>query len=127
MAIWDIAGKVLGQPVWNLLGGRFRDRIRVYGHARTPERARKLPARGYTGHEVSFTGAVDLDALAAVREAPGLGVDLVLEEIARHPSRRNVTDLPPDDGGACEPGTVGESVYFQTRLQRRRKLRGGGT
>ena len=45
------------------------------------------------------------------------------EEVARYPSRRNVADMPDDDGWAYEPGTVSEAVYFQTRLGRRRKLR----
>jgi len=31
-ALWDIRGKVLGQPVYNLLGGRVRDRVRMYTH-----------------------------------------------------------------------------------------------
>ena len=30
VACWDIAGKVWGVPVWQLLGGKFRDRIRCY-------------------------------------------------------------------------------------------------
>jgi L-alanine-DL-glutamate epimerase-like enolase superfamily enzyme len=30
MALWDIAGKVYGVPVYQMLGGRFRDRIRIY-------------------------------------------------------------------------------------------------
>lgn len=29
-ALWDIAGKAYGVPVWQMLGGRFRDKIRVY-------------------------------------------------------------------------------------------------
>lgn len=294
MALWDIKGKALGQPVWNLLGGRFRDTIPVYGHARTPERAAELIARGYRAMKVAFTGGVEIDRVAALREAvgpeidlmvdahgpswmtaadaiavgralepldplfyedpvapenfdalrrvrdavtvplaagervstiwgmrpyiegelvdviqpdtgraggisqmrkmaamaeahyitvaphsgslgpvaeiaalhvmatipnalmleriefdrsgryevatpvprvedgrlrvpdtPGLGVDLVLDEIARYPSVRNVAEPPPDDGWAYEPGTVDEGVYFQTRLSRARKLRRG--
>ncbi len=31
-AAWDILGKSLGQPVWALLGGKVRDRVRVYTH-----------------------------------------------------------------------------------------------
>ena len=33
MALWDLAGKVLGVPTATLLGGRFRDKVRVYDHA----------------------------------------------------------------------------------------------
>lgn len=35
MAMWDLCGKAYGVPVWQLLGGRYRDRIRLY--ADTPE------------------------------------------------------------------------------------------
>jgi L-alanine-DL-glutamate epimerase-like enolase superfamily enzyme len=41
MACWDICGKALGVPVWQLLGGRYRDKIRIY--ADTPEE--RDPAR----------------------------------------------------------------------------------
>lgn len=30
IALWDLLGKTLGQPVWRLLGGRFRDRVPAY-------------------------------------------------------------------------------------------------
>ena len=33
IALWDLAGKALGLPVAKLLGGTFRDEIRVYSHA----------------------------------------------------------------------------------------------
>src|SRR5919107_253123 len=32
-ALWDLAGKAIGVPASTLLGGRFRDRVRVYDHA----------------------------------------------------------------------------------------------
>jgi galactonate dehydratase len=79
MALWDIKGKALGQPVWNLLGGRFRDTVQVYGHAKTPERARELLGRGYKAMKVAFTGAVELDRVAAVREAVGPEVDVMVD------------------------------------------------
>ncbi len=46
-ALWDIKGKALGVPVWELLGGKMREAIPVYGHASTPEAAEKLVDRGY--------------------------------------------------------------------------------
>ncbi|HMC62347.1 MAG TPA: hypothetical protein VKJ01_24340, partial [Candidatus Solibacter sp.] len=33
MALWDLAGKALGVPTSTLLGGRFRQRVRVYDHS----------------------------------------------------------------------------------------------
>ena len=33
MALWDLAGKILDVPTSTLLGGKFRDRVRVYDHA----------------------------------------------------------------------------------------------
>jgi galactonate dehydratase len=48
MALWDIKGKALGVPVWELLGGKVRDAIRIYAHANSLDDARKLIERGYT-------------------------------------------------------------------------------
>jgi len=36
IALWDLAGRILGTPVCNLLGGRFRDRVRFYRTLQTP-------------------------------------------------------------------------------------------
>jgi galactonate dehydratase len=79
MALWDIKGKTLGQPVWNLLGGKFRDRIRVYGHASDTNKADRLMALGYTGIKVGFTGTVDLDLVASIRDHVGPKVDLMVD------------------------------------------------
>jgi galactonate dehydratase len=48
MALWDIKGKALGVPVYELLGGPTRQRVRVYAHAGTPKRIRELIKRGFT-------------------------------------------------------------------------------
>ncbi|HEV2125818.1 MAG TPA: galactonate dehydratase, partial [Chloroflexota bacterium] len=53
MALWDIKGKELGQPVWQLLGGAARERIRCYAHASPHSesglrRIQELCKMGYT-------------------------------------------------------------------------------
>lgn len=48
MALWDIKGKALGVPVYELLGGPTRNRIRVYAHAGTPEQMREKKSQGFT-------------------------------------------------------------------------------
>ncbi len=47
-ALWDIKGKLLGVPVYELLGGPTRHRIRVYAHARTTEQIKERRAQGFT-------------------------------------------------------------------------------
>ncbi len=47
-ALWDIKGKALGVPVYELLGGPTRNRVRVYAHARTPELMKESLAKGFT-------------------------------------------------------------------------------
>jgi L-alanine-DL-glutamate epimerase-like enolase superfamily enzyme len=65
MALWDLAGKTVGVPAWKLLGGKFRDKVRVYDHAAPrnmldkascrewAERCKSNPA-GFTAHKFSF-------------------------------------------------------------------------
>ncbi|HEV3081656.1 MAG TPA: galactonate dehydratase [Gemmataceae bacterium] len=48
MALWDIKGKALGVPVYELLGGPTRNRVRVYAHAHTPQRIKELKGAGFT-------------------------------------------------------------------------------
>jgi galactonate dehydratase len=58
IALWDIKGKFFNAPVWELLGGKMRDKARLYGHvkgrtrAKLVEEAVRLKREGYTalGH-----------------------------------------------------------------------------
>jgi L-alanine-DL-glutamate epimerase-like enolase superfamily enzyme len=65
MALWDLAGKVLGVPVTTLLGGKFRDKVRVYDHAAPRDMLDKTSCRewaekvksdprGFTAHKFGF-------------------------------------------------------------------------
>ena len=65
MALWDLAGKILGVSSATLLGGKFRDRVRMYNHASPrnmldkascqewAQRVRSDPA-GFTAHKFGF-------------------------------------------------------------------------
>jgi galactonate dehydratase len=78
MALWDLKGKALDTPVWNLLGGKIRDRIWAYSHASTAERAQELVERGFSALK---TGGVEepLQRVKTIREAVGPDVDLMVD------------------------------------------------
>ncbi|HVB10816.1 MAG TPA: galactonate dehydratase [Bacillota bacterium] len=96
-ALWDIKGKALGVPVWQLLGGACRERIRIYtgiGGDRPADVAVRAAAavseHGFTALKMNAgnqQGYVDSPAtvalaaarLAAVREAVGDTVDIAVD------------------------------------------------
>jgi galactonate dehydratase len=78
IALWDLRGKALGVPVVDLLGGRCRDRVPVYAHAGTPERALELVERGYTALKCGGTRS-PVRTVAALREAVGDDIDLCID------------------------------------------------
>ena len=61
-ALWDIKGRALGVPAWELLGGRARDRVRVYGWigGDRPEEV----AAGARAARAAGLGAVKMNATA---------------------------------------------------------------
>ena len=85
MALWDIKGKALGQPIWKLLGGGFHKTIRAYASSlfgatprETGERARRFRDRGFTAVKFGWEpmGRDEQTDIALVREArKGLGDD----------------------------------------------------
>ena len=70
-ALWDLKGKRLGVPVWQLLGGRVRDRVPVYAWiggdrpGEVEEAGRTRLAQGFTA--VKMNATEDLDWLASPR------------------------------------------------------------
>lgn len=80
MALWDIAGKVYGQPVYKLLGGAFRERIEVYGYGMMLQRVPDLGERF-----ARESAAIAAQGFTATKMKIGLGPkeDLALVEIVR--------------------------------------------
>ncbi len=94
IALWDIKGKALGVPIHVLLGGAMRERIRVYGHASTPDLARELVAEGYTAFKCQPSAQI----LADLRAAVGDGIDIGLHahgELTVHAAVRLARDAEP--------------------------------
>lgn len=97
MALWDLKGKALGQPLHRLLGGKVTDRVRACASSH-PNKATvdamaaelaDMAAQGYTALKVGFgkkgdarlgqDARRDLDFVRAVREVVGPGVDFMVD------------------------------------------------
>ncbi len=104
IALWDLKGKLLGKPVYQLLGGAHRKKIRVYANGwytnpgtpqQNAEEAKKVVDMGYTAmkfdpfgqhnyYKISLEEAqLAKDRVAAVRGAVGPNVDILVEAHAK--------------------------------------------
>ncbi len=99
-ALWDIAGKSAGVPVWALLGGRMRNKVRVYQSTSgaTPQQAgenarQMIEKYGYTALKMGIQAPGDMPYnratretaahVRAVREAVGPDIDLGVDVHAK--------------------------------------------
>ncbi|MBL8205039.1 MAG: galactonate dehydratase [Blastocatellia bacterium] len=103
-ALWDIKGKLLGVPVYELLGGPTRERIRVYAHARTPEDIKKRKAEGFTAFKCGPAKVKDRAPRLVENRAY---IDNAIEKFAALKELVGKDgDLGIDFHGAIQPGTA---------------------
>ncbi|MBZ5586163.1 MAG: mandelate racemase/muconate lactonizing enzyme family protein [Acidobacteriia bacterium] len=113
MALWDLAGKALGLPVYQLLGGRVRDRVRVYcdsgagrmtpGDERSLAKLKLIQDMGFTAMKIDIDDGMDparfdrvnwtasngeiehmLAKIAFVRETMPKSIDLAIDMHGRY-------------------------------------------
>src|SRR6266536_2008442 len=115
IALWDLAGKALGLPVYQLLGGKFRDKVRIYcdSDMEVPigvEADRKLPwikAQGFTAMKIDLDDARDPARFDAVNFTASNGeIDRMVSWV-RHvrESIPREMDLACDMHGRSDAGT----------------------
>ncbi len=91
IALWDILGQSLGQPIYKLLGGPIHEKIRVYGGTGgiTPESWAKTKADGYTASRVQWpTGSITemIEYTRAMRKAAGPKHEIAIHGAGRLPT-----------------------------------------
>src|SRR5581483_11330110 len=93
MALWDIKGKALGVPVYELLGGPTRSKVRLYLHVRTPAEIKAGVAAGFTAFktgpqfrrkypryiETPSQVGYAVEQFAALRKAAGDDIDIAID------------------------------------------------
>lgn len=103
IALWDILGKALNKPIYKLLGGQFRTKVRAYASVLMPDTpeecydvTQQFVAENYTAIKLGWGGfgqsfRQDIALVAAAREAIGPDIDLMLD-IGFVPSPDNPID-----------------------------------
>ncbi len=69
MALWDLCGKAYGVPAWQLLGGRYRDKIRLY--ADTPESSSPAEQERLIKYRINEQGYTWLKMDVSIRKLKG--------------------------------------------------------
>lgn len=112
-ACWDILGKHLNTPIWQLLGGKVRDRIRMYRHVGTDPKVMTqirqekqwtmVKTSGIPGvHYIETPAVMDkvVSEIAALREAAGRNIDIGIDfhgRVTPALARRLAQKLEPYD------------------------------
>jgi galactonate dehydratase len=132
IACWDLIGQELNVPVWKLLGGQYRSRVRAYANGwyqteRDPvavaECARDVVAHGYTALKLDPFGSArmwlppaerrrSIDLVAAVRDAVGPDIEIMIEMHGRFSpgaAAETAAELEP-----FEPAWLEEPVPFDS-------------
>ncbi len=91
IALWDIKGKALGKPVYELLGTPHRDRVRAYASMLMPDTTAEVTEAITALKEQNFTAVKlgwgplgkdskqDVALAAAAKEAAGDGVEIMID------------------------------------------------
>ncbi len=81
MALWDLAGKILDVPTHTLLGGKFRNRVRMYDHSKPRTFFDKAVLRDWAQEVKEAPNGITMHKFGPIRNSPE-------EDFGRDPSNR---------------------------------------